>query len=498
MKSPVPSQPSANPLKQGLRRIRTRLNWIETRTQILLCYLGLMLLFVGGAIPVVYHALSRDIERRLYADVVDESQEFIKVVVETPPQTISEIQQLADQYVEDELIEPGQYFIFIIEDQLYRSNPAELPASLQPGSPLMQKWLSLKQQTRSAQTVAEPGVGKVSYALEPVFLQGRVAGLFVAVHTSGAEQQQVRQIIQSVWLTMLLMLAIAAILAWLISGRILRPLRSMTEVARGISETDLSQRLVVQGQGEIAQVALTFNEMMDRLEAAFRTQQNFINDASHELRTPITIIQGHLDLMSDDPEEQREVLALVNDELDRMNRFVNDLLTLAKSGRPDFIQPELVELEPFTEELYQKARGIIQCHCQLDGVATGTLWLDRQRITQAMLNLVENANQHTSPEGTIAIGSSKSRKNLRFWVRDTGKGISPKDQQRIFERFARGSNSQRRSEGAGLGLSIVRAIVTAAGGRIELKSKPGEGSTFTLIFPLKGQQATKRNRLNPG
>jgi signal transduction histidine kinase len=182
-------------------------------------------------------------------------------------------------------------------------------------------------------------------------------------------------------------------------------------------------------------------------------------------------------------------LALVNDELDRMNRFVNDLLTLAKSGRPDFIQSASIELETFTEELYQKARVVAQCHCALDAVATSTAQLDGQRITQAVLNLVENANQHTPATGTISIGSSRSRKNIRFWVRDTGKGISAADQKRIFERFARGSTGQRRSEGAGLGLSIVRAIAAASGGRIELKSKLGEGSTFTLILPLKGRRA---------
>jgi signal transduction histidine kinase len=242
-------------------------------------------------------------------------------------------------------------------------------------------------------------------------------------------------------------------------------------------------RISVKGKGELAELAETFNDMMDRLQDAFQSQQEFINDASHELRTPITIIQGHLDLMGDDPDEQAEVLDLVHSELDRMNRFVNDLLVLAKAGRPDFIRLESIELKSFTEEIFTKARVIAACDCQIEGHGTGEMQTDPQRLTQAILNLVENANQHTPITGTIAIGSSRSRKQTRFWVRDTGVGIADNDQQRIFERFARASDTVRRSEGAGLGLAIVQAITKGLGGRIELKSAPGKGSTFTLVFP---------------
>lgn len=487
------SQSSAEPMqvspvrsfKQRLKQLSILLNWAEARTQILLCYLGLMLLFVGISVPAIYQMLFRDIERRLEADVVDEVQEFREVLVKSRPQNLPELQNLIRQYLDDELVEEGQHFIFILDSELYRSNPTELPESMQKGSPLMQKWQSLSQQAQSEQVVADPELGKLIYKVEPIFLPQGLAGIFVIANATSPQQQQVGRIVQSVLLVMLAMLAIAAVLAWFISGQILRPLRSMVETARSISESDLSQRIAVTGQGELAQVATTFNEMMDRLQTAFVSQQSFINDASHELRTPITIIQGHLDLMDDDPEEQQEILALVHDELNRMNRFVNDLLILAKADRPDFIQTEWVELESFTEELYQKARVMTHCPCELDEMATGYALLDRERITQAVVNLVANANQHTPSTGTIAIGSSRSRKNIRFWVRDTGKGISATDQKRIFERFARSSTTERRSEGAGLGLSIVKAISEASGGHIELRSKLGEGSIFTLILPQR-------------
>ena len=125
-------------------------------------------------------------------------------------------------------------------------------------------------------------------------------------------------------------LLLASLLAWVVAGRVLAPLRVLRDTARSIGESDLTRRIPVEGDDELAGLARTFNEMLDRLEAAFASQKAFISDAGHELRTPITIIRGHLDVMGDDPEERRETLELVSDELDRMGRLVNDLLLLAK------------------------------------------------------------------------------------------------------------------------------------------------------------------------
>lgn len=125
--------------------------------------------------------------------------------------------------------------------------------------------------------------------------------------------------------------AIGAAIAWVAVGKVLDPLRLLTKTARSITESDLSQRIVVTGSDEIAELAKTFNQMLDRLDAAFSSQRDFINDASHELRTPITIIRGYLELLGDDPKERRETSEIVNDELERMSRFIDDLLLLAKA-----------------------------------------------------------------------------------------------------------------------------------------------------------------------
>jgi signal transduction histidine kinase len=444
-----------------------------------------MTLFVSVAIPSVYHVLFQDVDRRLTAGVEDEMTEFRANLAQRKLQDLEELENFVIQYLDNDLVERDQYFIFIVNDRFFRSSPTELPPVLQSNSELMQKWLPLRQPFKSRRQTADPNIGTILYQGEPIFVGYQQSGMFIVVQTTASEWQETEQIIRTIWLVLFVILGLASAIAWYISGRILQPLRSMAMTARSIGESDLEQRIEVTGKGELAEVATTFNEMMDRLQSAFTSQQDFINDASHELRTPITIIQGHLELMGDDPEEQQEVLGLVNGELERMNRFVNDLLILAKAGRPDFIQPELVDLTSFTDELYQKAKVIADCELQLDEKGAGVVSIDRQRITQAILNLVENANQYTSAEGLITIGSSRSRRNLRFWVHDTGVGIAPADQKRIFERFARGTKQARKSEGAGLGLSIVQAIARGSGGKIDLKSQPGKGSTFTLIIPQR-------------
>ena len=194
-------------------------------------------------------------------------------------------------------------------------------------------------------------------------------------------------------------------------------------------------------------------------------------------------MRGHLELLGDDPDERRETVALVTDELDRMSRFVDDLLLLARAERDDFLRPAEVELGALTDELFDKARALGPRAWRLEARGEGLVLADRQRLTQAIMGLAQNAVQHTADGDAIWLGSEAERRDVRLWVRDSGPGVAADDQERIFERFARASASRRRSEGAGLGLAIVRAIAEAHGGRVALSSRPGAGATFTVILP---------------
>jgi signal transduction histidine kinase len=295
------------------------------------------------------------------------------------------------------------------------------------------------------------------------------------------------------WRVGLSTLLVASVLAFGVAGRILRPVRLVTDTAQDISETDLSRRIQVEKTNdEISAMAATFNDMLTRLEDAFDTQRRFIDDAGHELRTPITIIRGHLELLGqdDDPAERRETIKLVTDELDRMTRMVSDLLVLAKLQRPDFLELKTVDVATFTEELRTKAAALGDRDWRVEQVGAGRIIADRQRLTQAVMQLAQNATEHTEPGSLIELGSAVSNGHARFWVRDTGPGIPPNDQERVFERFARATPTRRRSEGAGLGLSIVRAIAEAHHGRVELSSHPGHGAKFTITIPVDRPEGT--------
>jgi signal transduction histidine kinase len=347
--------------------------------------------------------------------------------------------------------------------------------------------------TRAARGDVETPTETVRYVAVPVRPGGQDGphGVFVVAASLSAERDDVNEAVQLAAIVLLSVLLIASALAWVVAGRILAPLRVLDETARSISETDLTRRIPVSGDDEIAELARTFNAMVDRLERAFASQRAFVSDASHELRTPITIVRGHLELLGDDPDERRETVALVTDELDRMSRFVDDLLLLAKAERNDFLRIEEVELGALTDELLDKAAGLGRREWALEARAEARLRADRQRLTQAVMGLAQNAVQHTADGDAVWIGTGVDGAEASLWVRDSGPGVSRDDQARVFERFARASGGRRRSDGAGLGLAIVRAIAEAHGGRAELASRPGAGSTFTVVVPLDGPEVAR-------
>jgi two-component system OmpR family sensor kinase len=327
---------------------------------------------------------------------------------------------------------------------------------------------------------------RVRFIAVPVETGGRTRGVFaVAIELSG-EISEVNDALQIAAGVSIGVLILASLLAWVVAGRVLAPLRVLRDTARSISESDLTRRIPVEGEDELADLARTFNEMLDRLEEAFASQKAFISDAGHELRTPITIIRGHLDVMGDDPRDRRETLELVSDELDRMGRLVNDLLLLARANRPDFLQPETIDLDDLTRELFAKASALASRDWRLAAVGSGRIVADRQRLTQALMNLSQNAVAHTHQGDAVELGSELRNGAARLWVKDTGPGVPEYERARIFERFVRLDRST--GEGAGLGLAITRAVAESHGGRVELDSRPGQGARFTVIIPTEPPQ----------
>jgi signal transduction histidine kinase len=220
-------------------------------------------------------------------------------------------------------------------------------------------------------------------------------------------------------------------------------------------------------------------------EAADRGRE-LLDDVGHELRTPLTVIRGHLELLGDDPDERRETIAIVSDELDRMNRMVEELQLLTASGRPGFLRAGPVEVGELTFELLAKARALTERTWRLDAAGSGWIVADRQRLTQAVMQLAENAVRHGRPGSPLWLGSAVGAGEAHLWVRDLGPGIPDADRRRIFERFARGAGGTP-PNGAGLGLAIVQAIAEAHHGRVELAGGEGRGSRFTVVLPVAAE-----------
>ncbi len=335
-----------------------------------------------------------------------------------------------------------------------------------------------------------PGIGEIRYLAIPVALEGRPGrGVIVSAFFANRERHNADSAAMLMLAAGGATLVVASAAAWVIAGRILRPLRDVAETARSITDTDLSKRIPARaGDGdELGDLVQTVNGMLDRVEAAVQAQRRFTDDAGHELRTPITIVRGHLEVLDPtDPDDVVSTVALVDDELDRMNRMVSDLLLLARAEQPAFLRPALVDVGDLTRKAFEKLAVLGDRDFTLQAVAEASAVLDPQRITQALVALADNACRYTNNGDWIGVGSAHEGDWLKFWVADSGPGIDESERTRIFDRFSRGGAGRKRSDGSGLGLAIVSAIAAAHGGTVVLDSSPGRGATFTILVPVKG------------
>src|SRR5688572_26371833 len=461
------------------------------RTRILSAFVVLMVFSTIVSVIGIYELLLVRTSDRVNASLRQEVDEFRQLSLGVDPQTGrpfgDDLEGIFRLYRQRNVPGEGEIVVMFSEGRVFDTLSGTRGGRVTFGSETTARWTALRSSDGGE---IETPTATVRYLAVPVNRRdGTPQGVFVVAASLSAEQDEATDAARLAAIVLFSVLLIASALAWVLAGRVLAPLRTLTETTRSISESDLSRRIPATGHDEIAELSRTFNDMLERIEHAFASQRAFVSDASHELRTPITIVRGHLELLGDDPDERRETVALVTDELDRMSRFVDDLLVLAKAEREDFLRVGQVELGALTDELLDKAHALGPRRWELEAKGEARLIADRQRLTQAVMGLAENAVQHTDEHDRVWIGSAVDDSEASLWVRDSGPGIPRGDQARIFERFARASGSRRRSEGAGLGLSIVRAIAEAHGGRVELASRPGAGATFTVVIPLQGPEA---------
>ena len=271
---------------------------------------------------------------------------------------------------------------------------------------------------------------------------------------------------------------------WLRGVRERDVMHEMARTADSISEQgDLGRRVAGAGADDVGQLAATLNRMLARLEAAFRRERRFISEVSHELRTPITICRGHLEVMAlrANSEDVREGVALTVDELHRMGRIVDDMVTLARADSDRFLRRETIPLGRFLADLGAKAVQLLDGRLSVIPASEGaTLEGDPQRLTQALINLLQNAAIHGRSGCPVVLRVGEEAGGWRFEVEDEGGGIALEPAESVFQPFSRG---RTQAPGSGLGLAIVRTIAEAHGGAAGVVNRPGEGATFWIRLP---------------
>jgi heavy metal sensor kinase len=280
---------------------------------------------------------------------------------------------------------------------------------------------------------------------------------------------------------------------WFLAGRALKPVEAITQAAQRIAAGDLTQRLTTMpSPDEIGRLAETFNNMIARLDASFRQVHRFTGDASHELRTPLTVMKGETELALRRPrpaEDYKLVLESNLEEIERMSRIVDELLFLARADLGEVrMESKPIQLDTLVEDIQRQAAVLGQD--QQVRVVSGpsepvTVQGDELRLRELILNLVDNAITYSHRGGAVSLALTRDEDYARLSVADSGIGIPPEAQARIFDRFYRTDAARAHDKkGTGLGLSICKWIAETHRGRIEVQSAPGQGSRFTVILPL--------------
>lgn len=286
-----------------------------------------------------------------------------------------------------------------------------------------------------------------------------------------------------------LLLALAG--GWVITRAALRPVHNLTQTARQISATDLRRRISLRGgRDELYVLGETFNQMLDRLERSFRSQQEFVAAASHDLRTPLTVIKSYADLLNrwgkNEPAVVDESVQAITRAAGLMERLVNDLLLLAHMDARPPLKPASLDLAGLAEETVQEAHAIAKdVSVEMKQASSVPVDADEHYLRRAIWVLVDNAIKYNRPGGKVEIAVGEEEGQASFRVSDTGPGIGPDDLPHIFERFYRTDQARGQGKGFGLGLALARSIVEAHGGKITVHSEPGKGSSFTIMLPAQ-------------
>jgi two-component system OmpR family sensor kinase len=463
---------------------------------------AVVLVCTGISFVAVYRGTGTQLRRQIDREIAGDAAELAHNLAISGRRSPTQVARAATRYVHDQPFSASSTLLFVLVPGAGTStNRPELFGDPKPDNDETQA--EQEQENRlSTQllsvpdgyaTLVLPDVGNLRLLKRAVKVPGGplvTLGVGEPLASVGHAQSGVAR---AFILAGLLALAGALCAAYLIGTRVSRPLRRMAAVAAKVDEGDLHPRIHDPGGGEGDEVRIlaeAFNHMLDRLTDAFAGQRAFVADASHELRTPLTVIRGQLEVLaaqgSPSGAEVRRVERLVQAEIARVSRLVDDLLLLAKAEQTQFLRVEPIELASFVAELWDGMSLLAQRRFELGPVPQGRLRADSDRLAQALRNLLGNAIDHTAAgQGLVRLLVEPAQGGrVRLVVEDDGPGIPVAQRERIFDRFHRTDAARdRASGGTGLGLAIVRAIVQAHGGRVTAGRSPEGGARIELELP---------------
>ncbi len=312
------------------------------------------------------------------------------------------------------------------------------------------------------------------------------------IKTMAAEKSFLKTLIQGLFLTTTLGLLIAILAGMFISRKTLQPLRTIITTAKEIEINDLGKRIPLSSsKDELHELAATFNHMLNRIQTGFEQQQRFVADASHELRTPITVISGYADMLDrwgkQDGAALTEGIEAIKSEAANMHNLIEKLLFLARTDQnKQILTKEALSMQPLLEEIFQETCLIASQHqVLLTENQPASILADAAALKQMLRIFIENSIKYTPDDGCITLASQKINNHLEITITDTGIGIPEKEQAKIFDRFYRVDSSRSKTTGGtGLGLSIAHWIAAQHDAAIHVASVPGQGTTITLRFPV--------------
>lgn len=482
------------------------------RAKLALAILVVVSLTVGGAFFAVYRSTDSELRAAAEDDLVLKSDEIVAALGRATPSTPDGYRVQAEEIARSQPVEAESVVIAIsLADEFLITNQPDLlsiPGGTDrtPGAPgrdgeeIDEKTNEARKEFEETRRFLEAPRGFSEQELDDlgdtleltrtVVLPGAGAAV-VRVGKSLKPTEETLEELGGTFLRLgIVALLVSAALAWFLAARLTRPLRKLTEFSGEVGEEDLAIRVPLDeaGTDEVRSLAISFNQMLDRLEDSFDRQKAFVADASHDLRTPLTIVRGQIEVLARNPdpscEEVEKVAGIVGDAVGRMERLVDDLLILARSesrGEAEVqLQPVGPLLEAEREGRLESERGRIE----IGSITAAEARFDRDAISRAVSNLVENALRYSGPEGKVVLSAESRAGEIVISVDDDGPGIPPADRDRIFDRFARLDRARSSDTGgSGLGLAIVRTLIEAGGGRVSCSDSELGGARFSIYLP---------------